>query len=99
LRGGRSAKESEIDWLEVLKWVLIVLAAGFVGQFGKRLADHLIARSRRRRIVREQTQALESPKARAGLSDTTAATAGRSADKAAKKSAKAQVKRDKKAPG
>jgi hypothetical protein len=35
--------------LNILKWVLIVLAAGFVGQFGKRLADHFIRRARDRR--------------------------------------------------
>ena len=33
----------------VLKWVLAVLAAGFVGQFGRVLAMRLIERRRRRR--------------------------------------------------
>jgi hypothetical protein len=84
--------------LEVLKWVLIVLAAGFVGQFGKRLADHLIARSRRRRGASEQPRIPRAPRAKAGPSDITAAPVGSGA-KAAKKSVKAQVKRDKKASG
>jgi len=33
----------------VLKWVLAVLAAGFIGQFGRVLAMHLIERRRRER--------------------------------------------------
>ena len=33
----------------VLKWVLAVLAAGFVGQFGRVLAMRLIERRRRKR--------------------------------------------------
>jgi hypothetical protein len=82
--------------LEVLKWVLIVLAAGFVGQFGKRLADHLIGRSRRRRVARERQQISRSPRAETRLPGLPAA-ADRSAAKVAKKSAKAEVKRDKKA--
>ena len=89
-------RESHINWLEVLKWVLIVLAAGFVGQFGKRLADHLIARSRGRRVEREQQQISRSPRAEARSPDSTL-DAGGSAAKVAKKSAKAGVKRDKKA--
>ena len=84
--------------MEVLKWVLIVLAAGFVGQFGKRLADHLIAGSRQRRDVREQRQISQVPRMETRLPDSSAA-AGRSAAKVAKKSAKAEVKRDKKASG
>jgi hypothetical protein len=88
--------ETDINWFEVLKWVLIVLAAGFVGQFGKRLADHLIARSRLRRVEREHQQISGSPRAETRLPDPSAA-AGRSTAKVAKKSTKAEVKRDKKA--
>jgi len=33
----------------VLKWVLLVLAAGFIGQFGKSLALRLIEKRRRSR--------------------------------------------------
>ena len=33
--------EAGVVWL-VLKWILVVLAAGFVGQFGKVFATHLI---------------------------------------------------------
>lgn len=31
-----------IDWLRIAKWVLIVLIAGFIGQFGKSFAKHLM---------------------------------------------------------
>jgi hypothetical protein len=38
---------TEIDYLQIIKWVLIVLAAGFIGQFGKSLATYLIHRTKR----------------------------------------------------
>jgi hypothetical protein len=37
-----------VIWLAV-KWVVIVLAAGFIGQFGKSFASYLMGRARRRR--------------------------------------------------
>jgi hypothetical protein len=37
---------------DVLKWVLAVLAAGFVGQFGRVLAMRLIERRRNKRTAR-----------------------------------------------
>lgn len=37
--------EAGVVWL-VLKWVLVVLAAGFIGQFGKAFATYLIRRAR-----------------------------------------------------
>lgn len=33
----------------VIKWVLIILLAGFIGQFGKVLADEIVARTRSRK--------------------------------------------------
>ncbi len=36
--------ESGVVWL-VLKWALVVLAAGFIGQFGKAFATYLIRRA------------------------------------------------------
>lgn len=35
-----------------LQWVLLVLAAGFIGQFGRMMAEAVIARVRSRRAVR-----------------------------------------------
>jgi hypothetical protein len=37
-----------VIWLAV-KWILIVAAAGFVGQFGKALASYLMGRARQRK--------------------------------------------------
>ena len=37
--------EAGVVWL-VLKWILVVLAAGFIGQFGKAFATYLMRRSR-----------------------------------------------------
>jgi hypothetical protein len=42
---------TDIDWYRIIKWVLIVLSAGFVGQFGKSLASHLIQRARGTRTI------------------------------------------------
>lgn len=35
-----------MDWIEVLKWIGLVLAAGFVGYFGRYLAKWIIERMR-----------------------------------------------------
>ncbi|MBN2516814.1 MAG: hypothetical protein JXC33_12385 [Deltaproteobacteria bacterium] len=40
---------NDIDYLKILKWILIVLLAGFIGQFGKSLAKHLMNRARVRK--------------------------------------------------
>lgn len=44
-----------ISTWSVLKWVILVLVAGFIGQFGRMMAEALIAKVRRRR---ESKQAL-----------------------------------------
>ena len=36
---------------DVLKWILLVLAAGFIGQFGRTFAQRLIERKRRERAA------------------------------------------------
>ena len=41
---------------QVVKWVLVVLAAGFIGQFGRHLAK-LILERRRARMEAEQSSA------------------------------------------
>ena len=40
--------EAGVVWL-VLKWILVVAAAGFVGQFGKAFATYLMRRTRESR--------------------------------------------------
>lgn len=63
--------------------------AGFIGQFGKRLADHLLARRHRAR----DTQVLSSP---AGHAETRAPAGDKTRTKIAKKAAKAAAKKAKK---
>jgi len=76
---------SDTVWT-VIKWVLLVLAAGFVGQFGKSLALRLIERRRRKKVTPEDMEeASELEKKRLkGLS------------KLEKKRIKAQEKKEKK---
>ncbi len=38
--------EAGVVWL-ILKWVLVVLAAGFIGQFGKAFATYLMRRAKK----------------------------------------------------
>ncbi len=35
----------DLDHFRIIKWILIVLLAGFIGQFGKSFAKHLMERS------------------------------------------------------
>ena len=37
---------TEFDYLRIIKWTIIVLLAGFIGQFGKSLAKHLMKKAR-----------------------------------------------------
>jgi hypothetical protein len=39
----------DIDYQQVILWVLIVLAAGFIGQFGKSFATYLISLARKKK--------------------------------------------------
>jgi hypothetical protein len=78
-----------MNWHEVwgvLKWVLAVLAAGFVGQFGKSLALFFIKRRRNKK-------ALEAASTSTGASAT---AENSNQTKIEKKWAKAKVKRLKK---
>ena len=79
-----------MDFLEVLKWVGIVLAAGFIGYFGRYLAMMIIERVHKKKSqetsvtasqVTPETVQLEIEKEKA---------------KAEKKKAKAEAKRAKK---
>ena len=82
---------AEVLWT-VLKWVLLVLAAGFVGQFGKSLALRIIERRKRKR-------ALESTADRppAGKTDEDLEIARMETQaKIEKKRAKARLKSEKK---
>ncbi|MHB8138755.1 MAG: hypothetical protein ACYDGO_10285 [Smithellaceae bacterium] len=43
-----------ISTWSVLKWVILVLVAGFIGQFGRMMAEAIIARGRRHRSKQHQ---------------------------------------------
>ena len=51
----------DLDYLRIAKWVLIVLLAGFIGQFGKSLAKHLMEKARLKKEVLHQAEETTSP--------------------------------------
>ena len=81
----------DIQPLEILKWIGIVLAAGFIGYFGRYLAMLIIERMRKRKS--QPTPAAESPEE---VSAGQGARIEESKLKLEKKRAKAQAKRVKK---
>ncbi len=52
---------SDIDWLKIVKWVFIVLVAGFIGQFGKMLANHFASRAKLKKKRTPQMPAESGP--------------------------------------
>jgi hypothetical protein len=54
--------EAGVVWL-VLKWTLVVLAAGFIGQFGKAFATYLMRRARKPENPRASSPPGTSPEA------------------------------------
>jgi len=79
--------------VEVLKWIGIVFAAGFVGYFGRHLAAALIERLRRKKAA----QLPEADTPPAGTRRPEEAAVATQA-KVEKKRTKAEVKRGKKGP-
>lgn len=62
----------------ILQWVLIVLAAGFIGQFGKSFAQFIIAKVKARRAAGEKEAALTVPAERGKtIAEAPAAPAGK----------------------
>jgi hypothetical protein len=51
-----------ISTWSVLKWVILVLVAGFIGQFGRMMAEAMIEKMRRRKEIK-QAQAVSSAEA------------------------------------
>jgi hypothetical protein len=45
--------------LEVLKWVVIVLIAGFIGQFGKTMSQQVMGYFKKRKDKKSATQSME----------------------------------------
>ena len=91
---------NDIDHQQVIKWVIIVIAAGFLGQFGKSFATYLIERARRKKSratpgkVEGSVNPPSEPAPLATMSETTEAEG-----KAEKKARKALVKLRKKERG
>ena len=87
--------EAGVVWL-VLKWILVVLAAGFVGQFGKAFATYLMRRTRQPR--EPSLQSLPEAGSKGALPESPALQqippAGREEEK---REMKAQAKQQKKA--
>ena len=54
--------EAGVVWL-VLKWILVVAAAGFIGQFGKAFATYLMRRTRERKEPEAQRPPGTTPEA------------------------------------
>jgi hypothetical protein len=91
---------NEIDYQQIIKWVIIVIAAGFLGQFGKSFATYLIERARRKKAhaapekLEGVVSPLREPVLRQPMSETTEGEG-----KAEKKARKALVKLRKKEKG
>lgn len=51
---------NDVDYMQIIKWVLIVLLAGFIGQFGKSFAKYLMERARRKKAA--EMTGLSEPK-------------------------------------
>ena len=88
--------------LEVLKWVIIVLLAGFIGQFGKSISLHIINYFKKRKARRTSTEpklAKEPQAAFTGSSETIIKKEEKEKQqlKADKKALKTQLKAKKKA--
>lgn len=88
---------NDIDYQQIIKWVIIVIVAGFLGQFGKSFAKYLIERARKKKAhaVSEKLEGPVSPptepEPRKAMTDITDVQG-----KAEKKAAKALVKLKKK---
>ncbi len=78
-----------MDLIEILKWVGIVLAAGFVGYFGRYLAMMIIERIHKKKAEGTSVAPPPSPA-------TVQPEIGKEKAKAEKKKAKAEAKRAKK---
>lgn len=97
----------EFDYLEIIKWVAIVLVAGFIGQFGKSFAKHLMGKTDRGKrkpetdaVVEPKDSVLpgakESAKEPAGTCEDANAKRIKEEAKIAKKALKASAKLEKK---
>ncbi len=73
----------------VLKWILLVLIAGFIGQFGRMMAEAIVKKIRQRSAPKENLSATET---KTTVSSTTAVT-DKKLIKAMAKARKKEVKK------
>ena len=85
----------DISTWQIVKWVLIVLVAAFIGQFGKTFAQYLMHRFRRGKTDAQPAVAATSS-APADVALTTNSGASEASLKAQKKEAKVLLKAKKK---
>jgi len=81
--------------ITIAKWTAGVLAAGFIAQFGKRFADWIIERRRRKRVDHDKAHPSQLPQA--AQETAVQATIVKNEKKALKALAKLEKKRMKKA--
>ena len=87
----------DIDWLKIVKWIFIVLIAGFIGQFGRMLANHFVSRAklRKKKSPQKLVEDRESKKI-AEAASTSPAESAKDKAKEEKKMLKALAKQKKK---
>ena len=88
---------NDIDYHQIIKWVIIVIIAGFLGQFGKTFATYLIEKARRKKNLTspEGSKVPSKPEAPA-VAPPGSREATEAGGKAAKKALKAAIKAKKK---
>jgi hypothetical protein len=85
-----------MDFIEILKWVGIVLAAGFIGYFGRYLAMMIIERVRRKKSQEASIADSRQEKTPQVTPETVQLEKEKEKAKVEKKRAKAEAKRLKK---
>ncbi len=94
IRRSKGLVTMKAEAITVLKWVLVILATGFVAQFGKMFAQYLVRRVRESRGVAAMPPAAEGSPKMCGTSAVSEAERQRL--KMEKKSRKAEIKAGKK---
>ena len=87
---------AEISTWSVLQWVILVLIAGFIGQFGRMLAEAITDRVRRRRGKNQELPAAQESLPAGGTHTPIPSKPSDSGEKSDKKELKALAKARKK---
>jgi hypothetical protein len=88
---------NSIDYQQIIMWVVIVIAAGFIGQFGKSFAAYLIEKARRKKnLASPDGSKVPSKPEVPAASPPGSREAAEAGGKAAKKALKAAIKAKKK---